>query len=78
MGTERYTRDEGLWRLFNAVTNPRSQWSDPDEVEPEMPEAAETFVLGLDTADAYWLRGYCNVFGAAAGRGAGLRRHRAV
>ena len=21
-------------------------------------------VLGLDTADAYWLRGYCNVFGA--------------
>jgi len=61
-----YTEDEGLWRLFNAVTNPRARWSAPDEAEPEMPESAETFVLGLDTADGYWLRGYCNVFGAVA------------
>ena len=61
-----YTEDEGLWRLFNAVTNPRGRWSAPDEAEPEMPESAETFVLGLDTADGYWLRGYCNVFGAVA------------
>ena len=67
-GDGEYTDDEGLWRLFNAVTNPRPRWAnDPDEADPVMPpEGAETFVLGLDTADGYWLRGYCNVFGAAA------------
>jgi len=59
-----YTDDEGLWRLFNAVTDPRRSWSQPDEGVPEMPSEVETFVLGLDTADGYWLRGYCNVFGA--------------
>lgn len=65
-GDGEYSDDEGLWRLFNAVTNPRSRWSPPDEGEPKMPDEARTFVLGLDTADAYWLRGYCNVFGAVA------------
>ena len=40
-----YTEDEGLWRLFNAVTNPRGRWSAPDEAEPEMPESAETLSL---------------------------------
>ena len=61
-----YTDDEGLWRLFNAVTNPRNRRGRNNAGEPEMPESAETFVLGLDTADGYWLRGYCNVFGAVA------------
>ena len=61
-----YTDDEGLWRLFNAVTDPRNRRGRSNAGKPEMPEAAETFVLGLDTADGYWLRGYCNVFGAVA------------
>lgn len=65
-GDGQYTDDEGLWRLFNAVTNPRPRWGGRDAGEPEMPEGTETFVLGLDTADGYWLRGYCNVFGAVA------------
>ena len=65
-GDGEYTDDEGLWRLFNAVTNPRPRWGGRDAGEPEMPEEAETFVLGLDTADGYWLRGYCNLFGAVA------------
>ena len=68
-GDGEYTDDERLWRLFNAVTNPRPRWAndlDDDADTPAMPPEAETFVLGLDTADGYWLRGYCNVFGAAA------------
>jgi len=70
-GDGAYTDDEGLWRLFNAVTNPQPRWAavvdeDGNPPVPEMPEEARTFVLGLDTADGYWLRGYCNVFGAVA------------
>lgn len=69
--------DENLWRFVQAVLNPgnRIQPLEQDQfegiefeedgpgfVDPE----AETFILGLDTADAYWLRGYCNVMGGVA------------
>ena len=62
-GDGELAEDEGLWNLYDAVTNPRRRWG-ADDVAREKPEGTDDFVLGLDTADAYWLRGYANVFGA--------------
>ena len=66
-------RTEGLWRFFEAVRDP---WGgtgfddngnplppDPDAPPSPTEEAAEGFVLGLDTGDAYWLRGYAHLLG---------------
>lgn len=70
--------DENLWRFVQAIIDPpgqRDPWGQQDhfegiEFEEDAPEfvdpQAEGFVLGLDTADAYWLRGYCNVMGGVA------------
>lgn len=71
--------DENLWRFVQAIVDPpqrQDPWMQqegdfgdidfeedgPNFVDPQ----AEGFVLGLDTADAYWLRGYCNVMGGVA------------
>ncbi|MBB6430322.1 hypothetical protein [Algisphaera agarilytica] len=53
--------DEGLWRFYDALTGRQRRWQQPDENDPGVQAKAENFVLGLDTADAYWLRGYCQV-----------------
>ncbi|MEM6853483.1 MAG: tetratricopeptide repeat protein [Planctomycetota bacterium] len=71
--------DENLWRFVEAILDPpqRDPWMEPRgddfegiEFEEDGPNfvdpEAEGFVLGLDTADAYWLRGYCNVMGGVA------------
>jgi hypothetical protein len=48
---------ETLWRIYAALVTP--PW---DNQEPAVTdEQAESFVIGLDTADAYWLRGYCQL-----------------
>ncbi len=67
---------EGLWRfleamgedpwddtLFDEEGNPLPR--DPDAPPSETQAAAQEFVLGLDTGDAYWLRGYCHLLGGA-------------
>jgi hypothetical protein len=61
-GDGELTEDEGLWRFYTALTQPR--WQRQADAADEVPEWADEFVLGLDTADAYWLRGYCHVMSA--------------
>ncbi len=62
-GDGELTDDESLWRFFASITQPQRRWQpEPDpEADARIREQAESFVLGLDTADAYWLRGYCHV-----------------
>ncbi|QDS97449.1 hypothetical protein [Adhaeretor mobilis] len=49
---------EALWIVFNRVFSQRRRNAGLTQ------EQAEQFVIGFDTADAYWLRGYCHVLQA--------------
>ena len=68
--------DASLWQLYARVTNAQVEevvWADmpvdeapePANAQPDQHDAAQ-FIIDFDTADAYWLRGYCHVLMALA------------
>ena len=71
--------DASLWQLYARVTNTRVEeidWADmPVDQAPDPANAANAapgqhdaarFIIDFDTADSYWLRGYCHVLMALA------------
>ena len=60
-GDGELTEDEGLWRFYEALTSRQRRFQPQDDDAPGVQDQAKQFVLGLDTADAYWLRGYCQL-----------------
>lgn len=49
-GDGKVTDDEAFWKIYSAVSGERLE-----------KEQVDKFVVGLDTADVQWLRGYCHL-----------------
>lgn len=53
------TDEEALWRIYAALNPGVVRGTDE-----EFRQQAESFIIAFDTADVYWLRGYCHLLAA--------------